>query len=166
MTSSRRPIFTQNASSHSMAQTTKPAISSQPQPSDSTNLTQLSTLSLVPVTTSALAATKSPPNAALPSVGTQKRVICSNTRLSYLLPLRLVRLSPFQSNHFASLTLRHSQNHEQHASLPQFQTPLLSTATRVSSLQKLASPPRPSQALHAPSNSNPSYGRHGQASVC
>ena len=60
------------------------------------------------MTISVLAATKSPPNAALHSVDTQKRVVCSNTRLSCPLPLRSVRLPSFQSNHFASLTLRHS----------------------------------------------------------
>ena len=73
-------------------------------------------------------------------------------------------------NHFASLTLRHSlpinpQNHEQHASLPQFQTRLLFTATRVSLLRKLASLLMPSQALHVLSNLNLSCGRHGQVSV-
>jgi hypothetical protein len=91
MISSRRPTFTQNASSHSTAPTTKPATSSQPQLSDSTNLTLLSTSSPVPVTTSVPAATKSQPNAARPSVDTQKRVVCSNTRLSYQLPLLSVR---------------------------------------------------------------------------
>lgn len=107
MISTRRPIFTRNASSLSMAQTTKPVTFSQPQPSDSTNLTQPSTSSPVPVTISVQAAMKLPPNAALHLVDTQKRVVCSNTRLYYLLPLRSVRLSSFQSFLFASLTRRY-----------------------------------------------------------
>src|SRR5258706_2076495 len=169
MTSTRQPIFTQNGSSRWMAQTAKPATSSQPQPSDSTNLTQPSTSSPVPVTISVLAATKSPRNAALCLEDTQKRVVCSNTRLSYPPPLRSVRLSSFQPILLASLTpatlSNHPQNHAQLASLPQFKTRLLFTATRLSSLPRLASPPRPSQALHALFNSNPSCGKHGQASV-
>jgi hypothetical protein len=87
-----------------MAQTTKPATCSQLQPSHSTKLTQLSTSSPVPVTTSVLAATKSPPDAVQPSVDTQKRVVCSNTRLYYPLPLPPVRLSSFQSIPLPSLS--------------------------------------------------------------
>ena len=59
----------------------------------------------------------------------------------------------------------HPQNNAQLASRPQFKTLLLFTVTPLSSLPKLPSPRRPSQALHAPSNSNPSCGRRGQASV-
>lgn len=169
MISTRRPIFTQNGSSRWMAQTTKPVTSLQPQPSDSTNLTQPSISSLVPVTISVQAATKSPRNAALRWVDTQKRVVCSNTRLSYPLPLRSVRLSSFQPILLASLIpvalSNHPQNHAQLASRPQFKTQLLFTATRLSSLLRLASPPRPSRALHELFNSNPSCGKHGQASV-
>lgn len=53
------------------------------------------------------------------------------------------------------------QNHAQHASLPRSQIQHLFTATRVSSPPRLASPLRLLQALHALSNWNPSYGRHG-----
>lgn len=102
MISTRRPISTPNASSLSMAQTTKLATCSPLQPSDSTKLIRLSTSSHVPVTTSARAATKSPPNAALRLVDTQKRVVCWNTRLFCLLLLPSVRLSSFQSILLAS----------------------------------------------------------------